>query len=109
MRQWLTLERLGAGCAPDQRVAFSDVDSLVSLKKYDLLVGPQSRFASDNLTEFLTPLLNNVTVPPEVLSGLLDKVDSLSQFNDYIDIQYRNITPGGFFLGDGSTPTSATR
>ena len=31
-------------------------------------------------------------------------VDTLTEFNDYINQNYANVTPGGFFLGDHNSP-----
>lgn len=91
----------GAGCSPAQRISLSDVESLITLDEYDLVVGPSSRFPNGTLASLAGPLVT-FPIPPEIPQSI-HMVDTLSQFNDYINQNFANVTPSGFFLGDGSS------
>ncbi|KAE9369031.1 P-loop containing nucleoside triphosphate hydrolase protein [Stipitochalara longipes BDJ] len=93
------------GCAPAQQISLSDVELLFTQPKYDLLVGPSSRFSNATLTSLYGPLLP--IIPPEsLIQKYLHTVDTLTDFNNYIDQNFANVTPAGFFL-DGSQTTLA--
>jgi ABC-type multidrug transport system ATPase subunit len=98
----------GAGCAPDERVLFSFVDNLVDQVHYDLLAGPRDRISEAKILELFTPLIGAIV--PSNISAIIAKkinmVDTLPQFNDFINQNYANVTPAGFFLGDSSGPTT---
>lgn len=96
----------GAGCAPDERISYSFVDNLVNQVHYDLLVGPRDKISSDTVMRLFTPLIDGVVIPPENIVKKFNIVDTLSQFNDFIDHNFANVTPAGFFLGDVSGPTT---
>ena len=38
------------------------------------------------------------------LASALHTVNSLTEFNTYIQQNYHNVTPGGFYLGDDNSP-----
>lgn len=98
------------GCAPAQKILLSDVENLLTQSKYDLLVGPSSRLSNATLTSLFSPLLpvnltqvlNNQTL----IQNYFHRVDTLSDFNNFIDQNFANITPSGFFLGDGTSQTT---
>ena len=101
------------GCTPSQQVSASDISSLLSQFDYDLVIGPQDRLNPDSLSriEATLPGGNATGSGGSGMSSLLSSlhyVDTLADFNTYIDTHYGNVTPGGFFLGDaGSPPTFA--
>ena len=77
------------------------------------MVGPPSKLSPQSLTqiEATLPGGNATGSGGSGLSSLLSSlhyVDTLADFNAYINQHYGNVTPGGFFLGDaGSPPTFA--
>ncbi|KAK0123573.1 hypothetical protein ONS96_010552 [Cadophora gregata f. sp. sojae] len=93
------------GCSPEQAVSLSDVETLFSQQKYNLLVGPSSRFSNTTLTSLYGPLLPFVP-PQNMIQQSLHMVDSLADFNNYIDRNYANVTPAGFFIGSGNSETT---
>ncbi|KAH7336665.1 hypothetical protein BKA65DRAFT_432400 [Rhexocercosporidium sp. MPI-PUGE-AT-0058] len=93
------------GCSPEQTISLSDVENLVSQEHYDLLVGPSSSFSNATLTSLYGPLLPFIP-PQNSIQERLHMVDSLAEFNDYIDQNYANVTPAGFFVGSGSSQTT---
>lgn len=93
------------GCAPEDNISLSDVENLATLSKYDLLAGPSSMFTNARLTSLYAPLLPSVPNATEI-ERHLHLVDTLGQFNDYIDQNYANVTPAGFFVGSGSSQST---
>jgi ATP-binding cassette subfamily A (ABC1) protein 3 len=96
----------GAGCAPDQRISISDVESLVNQDSYYILAGPPGRVSNATLANLFASSLEGANISPEMVQYQLVLVDTLVEFNDFIDQKYANVTPAGFFIGDGSTPTT---
>jgi ATP-binding cassette subfamily A (ABC1) protein 3 len=93
------------GCAPAEQISLSDTDTLFDQVNYDLIVGPSSRFSNNVLTSLYGPLLP--TIPPlTLIQQHLHIVDTLSDFNNYINQNFANVTPAGFFLGDGISETT---
>ena len=94
------------GCAPSQQISVSDISSLVTQLNYDLVVGPSSKLSAAAL-DIIASTLPSGESGPDGLSSLeqsLHLVDTLEDFNNYIDQNYANVTPGGFFLGEGTSP-----
>jgi ATP-binding cassette subfamily A (ABC1) protein 3 len=93
------------GCAPAEQISLSDTDTLFDQVNYDLIVGPSSRFSNNVLTSLYGPLLP--TIPPlTLIQQHLHIVDTLSDFNNYINQNFANVTPAGLFLGDGISETT---
>ena len=98
------------GCSPIDQISPSDINSLLTQTKYDLAVGPSSRILPDSLAriEATLPGGNSTGGDGSGLSTLASAVHTidgtLSDFNDYIGQNYANVTPGGFYLGDGTSP-----
>jgi ATP-binding cassette subfamily A (ABC1) protein 3 len=98
----------GVGCAPDDRISFSDIERLSTYTKYDLLVGPSSRFSNATLNSLVDSIFSGLNIPQELIQRAFQVVDTLPEFNNYIDQRFANVTPAGIFLGDGtSLPTVA--
>jgi ATP-binding cassette, subfamily A (ABC1), member 3 len=97
-----------AGCSPSETISVSDVSSLVSQINFDLVAGPADRLPPSALQMFASSLpggggestLGNLTG----LMNSIHLVDTLAEFNDYISTRFANVTPGGVFLGDASSP-----
>ena len=98
------------GCSPTQSVSASDIQSLLTHKHYDIVVGPASRLSPKALAQ-LEASLPGGNSSGSGGSGLSDLTSSihpingtLEDFNNYIAHFYGNVTPGGFFLGDDASP-----
>ena len=105
----------GAGCQPIDQVSASDIENLASQATFDLVVGPASAVSLESLQ------LIQATLPGggsgsgsgagpylTTLESSVHMVNSLAEFNDYINQNYANVTPGGIYLGDQSShPTFA--
>ncbi|KAK8069705.1 ABC transporter [Apiospora phragmitis] len=110
------------GCTPSDQSSSSSDDTFQDL--YDnitLVVGPAARTTEQELTRLLAPILFP-HVPASLLAAaagsgsdgngstalsFLDKlitVDSLDDFNDNIEQHRKNVTPGGYWLGDSNSP-----
>ncbi|KAI9759633.1 MAG: hypothetical protein M4579_002201 [Chaenotheca gracillima] len=95
-----------SGCSPADNRLVSDINSLSYEPDLDLLVGPTSKLTPQAFSAFASTLPGAGSNPAGASSLLksLHQVDTLPQFNTYIDQRFANVTPGGFFLGDGSSP-----
>ena len=91
----------------DQEFTF-DVSSLVSQVDFELVVGPSNRLSPAALERFSRTLPRDGSDDSNGnLAGLQESihvVDTLTEFNEYIENNFGNVTPGGFFLGDDSSP-----
>ena len=95
----------GVGCEPLQQVSSFDIDTLTNQDHYYFVVGPSERFLNATLTSLYGPLLQGVNITQDQISGKLNMVNTSTQFNNYINQRYANVTPAGFFLGDGNSQT----
>lgn len=98
-----------AGCSPQSSISISDIDSLASQVSYHLVVGPSSKLPRAALAQFAQSLPGAGESGSTNLTGFiksLHMVDTLDEFNNYIDTRFANVTPGGFFLGEGSSPAT---
>lgn len=73
---------------------------------FNFAVGPPDLFSSVAIARLEQVLLPNTTAAntggTQNLTKALHYVDTLSDFNQYIDDNYHNVTPGGLFLGNGN-------
>ena len=110
---------VGAGCSPsDQASIFSDPSSLATQVNYTLLIGPSSSFTNADLDLIASTIPSNilpdgVSYPPgvnasSILQSSIKLVDSITDFHNYINQNFANVTPGGFYLGDETTPPTFT-
>ena len=101
----------GAGCQPIDQVSASDIENLASQATFDLVVGPASAVSLQSLQRIQATLPGgssgsgsgsgpNLTT----LESSVHLVNSLAEFNDYINQNYANVTPGGIYLGDQHSP-----
>lgn len=104
----------GVGCSPTDQISRSDIESLLSQVDYSLVLGPRSAITPQALERVAA------TLPGGFTGGLLGGgsdgdglaklansthlVDTLDEFNDYIDNNFANVTPGGLFLGQNGAP-----
>lgn len=94
------------GCSPKQQISPSDIASFVTLLNHDLVVGPSSKIGPAALSVIGSTLSGggSGTNGLSALAQSVHMVDTLDDFNSYITRNYANVTPGGFFLGEGSSP-----
>jgi ATP-binding cassette subfamily A (ABC1) protein 3 len=96
-----------AGCSPQSSISISDIASLSSQISYDLVVGPPSKLPRAALAQFAQSLPGAGESGSTNLTGFIESlhmVNTLAEFDAYIDSRFANVTPGGFFLGEGSSP-----
>ena len=106
------------GCSPSEQITSFDIDSLLSQVNYSIVLGPSSAITTQAL-ERVAATLPGASFGNSSGGGFdggsLEKlrnsthfVDTLDEFNDYINNHYANVTPGGLFLGqNGAPPTFA--
>ena len=92
------------GCSPDDAFAVPDPVSLPS-SSYDLVLGPSYKLSPSALSLYVSSLSGSSNTGA-LLNGTANVhfVDNLSDFNNYINYNFANVTPGGFYLGDSSSP-----
>ena len=103
------------GCSLTEQISASDIESLLSQVDYDIVIGPSSKTSPEALARVAATLpgagtgdgdgggsLANLTSSIHLVDGTLD------DFNNYINQNYANVTPGGFFLGDEASPPTFT-
>ena len=97
-----------AGCEPISQALISDIYSLSSQVNYSLVAGPSDRLTPEALETFANSFgfgagsRSNATQ----LAQSIHIVNTLQDFNSYIHSNFANVTPGGIFLGDGSSPAT---
>lgn len=100
-----------AGCTPESTALVADISSLSTQVDYQLVAGPRDRLGENAVQLFASTFSGSTGGIAENTTKLLESlhlVDSLDEFNTYIQTNFHNVTPGGFFLGDSSTaPTFA--
>jgi ATP-binding cassette subfamily A (ABC1) protein 3 len=102
-----------AGCSPTGSISVSDISSLASQISFELVVGPSSKLPRSALERFAETLPGGGGADSGAanLTGFIQSlhmVDTLEEFHDYIATNFSSVTPGGFFIGEGSPPTGAT-
>lgn len=98
-----------AGCTPESTALISDIISLSTQANYDLVAGPRDRLDTNAIELFASSLSTStgaagIAANTSKLLESIHYVNTLDEFNDYINNRYANVTPGGFFLGDQSSP-----
>jgi ATP-binding cassette, subfamily A (ABC1), member 3 len=102
-----------ADCTPTGSISVSDISSLASQVSFEMVVGPSSKVGRSALERFAQTLPGGGGADSGAanLTGIIESlhvVDTLQEFHDYIAANFSSVTPGGFFLGEGSPPTDAT-
>jgi ATP-binding cassette subfamily A (ABC1) protein 3 len=102
-----------AGCSPTGSISVSDISSLTSQISFDLVVGPPSKLSRSSLQRFAGTLSGGggSDSGSANFTGLiksLHMVETVEEFHNYIAANFSSVTPGGFFLGEGSSSTGTT-
>ncbi|KAL8826272.1 MAG: hypothetical protein Q9191_003900 [Dirinaria sp. TL-2023a] len=98
------------GCSPTAQVSASDIESLSTQADYNMVIGPSSRVSEEDIARIGATLpgagtgLGGATNMTELLSSIHIIDGTLDDFNNNIRMNFANITPGGFFLGDDQSP-----
>ncbi|KAK6851282.1 ABC transporter [Apiospora arundinis] len=109
------------GCTPSEQSTSRSDDTFKDLyNNITLTIGPASRTNVKDLTRLLGPIIFPDVDPvllaaaasgsdpdgptPESFADKLHFVNSLGEFNNYVEQHRKNVTPGGFWLGDSNTP-----
>lgn len=99
------------GCSPTDQISPSDINSLLTQVNYQLVVGPASKVSPETLARVAATLPGASSGGGGGGAGLSSLASSvhtvdgtLADFNAYIAQNYANVTPGGIFLGDASSP-----
>jgi len=102
-----------AGCKPDDVFSEWDVDQIdlsqFTAQNLKIVVGPQS--VLPKLLRLAGGLFPNSTggslSSPSSLSGMVEVVNTLDDFNSKINTGFAHIKPGGFFIPEAGTPVFA--
>ena len=105
----------GAGCSAADQLSLGDIQNLLTQLTFQLVIGPQSKLDLGALLRFEATLPgaggfggSGSSPGNTTLKTAVHYVNTLDEFNQYVNQKYANITPGGFFLGEnGSPPTFA--
>ena len=106
------------GCSPQDQIQSSDIDSLLSQVDYSLVLGPSSAITPQAIERIAATLPGGSSGAllgggsgEDGLAKLKNSthlVNTLDEFNDYINSKYANVTPGGLFIGqNGESPIFA--
>ncbi|EEQ33926.1 ATP-binding cassette sub-family A member 7 [Microsporum canis CBS 113480] len=96
-------------CTGPAAFSQSNVNSILNQVKLKLVIGPSSKLSAGSLISLGGGLGGGAggSLPANVTEALRNGthvVNSLQEFNDYIATNFRNVTPGGFYLGDDTSP-----
>ncbi|KAK2811523.1 hypothetical protein FQN50_002146 [Emmonsiellopsis sp. PD_5] len=95
------------GCTGPETVYEYEISDLLSDLDIELVVGPASRLSLEVVRAFansLPPSASSFGINSSFLIDRVHTVETIQEFNNYIETRFHNITPGGFFLGDRSSP-----
>ncbi|RDW76105.1 putative ABC transporter-3 [Coleophoma crateriformis] len=92
------------GCSSTSALSISDTSSLSSEANYDLVVGPSANFPPATLIALVNSFTPGSNPTLQQAQQVIHVVDTLADFNTYINQNYANVTPAGFFLGDSNSP-----
>ena len=90
------------GCAATDQALELGIDSLSTLKRVEVAVGPPERLQPDSFERIESTLpprtVDNVNTSDRSFGSVIRSVDG--DFDSYIDQRHANVTPGGIFLSD---------
>jgi ATP-binding cassette subfamily A (ABC1) protein 3 len=93
----------GVSCSSASQITLGDIKRFNFDPDYNLVVGPQDRFSASRLAG-LTDLLLPTGASGGVsnLTNALHYVNTLGDFTQYIHNNFKNVLPGGIFLGSNN-------
>lgn len=87
------------GCDPGASANDPEIFSLANINAIPLIpVGPRN---------LAGPVVQTIIERTGISNDSFHIVDTLDEFNDYVQTRFRNITPGGFFLRENEPPVMA--
>lgn len=100
------------GCSADQTSTYNAAESLERHEKLHFVLGPSSKVQSATLnrvvsviqSDFPSSLNSSYSSNGTTDNRSLHMVDSFEEFRSYIDHNFANVTPGGVYFGDSSSP-----
>ncbi|KAI5866250.1 P-loop containing nucleoside triphosphate hydrolase protein [Durotheca rogersii] len=104
------------GCSPAGQDAIDAEDYSELYEQLFLLAGPSSRFSDGDFQRLFLPIFSGQAGSANDAPGSaglgaaagffesLHLVDSLPQFNQFLEQQRKNVTPAGWWLGDANSP-----
>ncbi|PLB35764.1 putative ABC transporter [Aspergillus candidus] len=96
------------GCSGASTSKGPETQSLASLDGFQIVLGPSSVVSTAALEKFVKTLESTSGTKnggPD-LKTRFHMVDTYPEFTSYIQNNYANVTPGGFYLGDSSSPAT---
>ncbi|KAK2743758.1 hypothetical protein FQN57_004695 [Myotisia sp. PD_48] len=98
------------GCTGPSAFTDEDISSFMNQMELNLVVGPQNKLSLSALASLgAGGTAGGPSMPSNVTDALIANtkiVNTLPEFNQYIQDNFRNITPGGFYLGDDNSPAT---
>lgn len=87
------------GCDPGAASNDPEIFSLSNVRDIPLVpIGPRSTVG---------PAIDTIVRRTGIRDNDFHQVDTLDEFNDFVNTRFRNITPGGFFLNGNGPPVMA--
>ncbi|KAL4895995.1 hypothetical protein BDV59DRAFT_199218 [Aspergillus ambiguus] len=97
-----------AGCSNESTSKTPKSDFLDALDDFQIVLGPSEMIPPSALESFANAIVGQSHSNDSSsvnIDSQFHTVDSLSQFDQYIQTNFANVTPGGFYIGDSSSPT----
>lgn len=92
------------GCSPVDNSRVSDVESLITVQRLNLVIGPSSKVSLMTARALFQQQLP-IPIPLDTdVERVIQLVDTLDQFNNYIDTNFTFVRPAGIWLGDDTSP-----
>ena len=91
-------------CVPGDSSNTPTIHSLAGQQNLDILLGPQNQFTTQDLATLSRLVGGRSNHNTSSLLASVNFVDTLQEFNDYVNANFSNLTPGGLFLGNDSQP-----
>ncbi|CAG8974936.1 hypothetical protein HYALB_00007613 [Hymenoscyphus albidus] len=92
------------GCSPVDRSRGSDVESLSTISRLIVVLGPSSKVSLASARALFQRQLPGPLPPDSDLGRLIQIVDTFDQFNNYINTNFTFVRPAGVWLGDNTSP-----
>ena len=86
----------GVSCDPARQINIGDIENFTFDVDFDVVVGPPS--IQPDLASFASESLSGTGLDLEDIQDMIHTVTSRDAFIDYIDKEFHNVTPGGFFI-----------
>jgi ATP-binding cassette subfamily A (ABC1) protein 3 len=103
----------GVTCNSATQVVIDDVQKFTFSVDYDVLLGPRDEFNAQRLLSLASVILPSTGTSDSSTSDMaadlansINYVDSIEEFNQYIQDNYKNITPGGIFMENNNATIS---